>query len=213
MKNKWLGALVGVGMLAAVSGTASATIMYTLDSNNIGAPPPIGSVSLTLVDSTHATLTFTANTADSYVFVGGVASVGANVNAASWTLGTITGDCSSCTYSDAGSGNLDGFGSFNQRVDSGNSGPGGRSTTITFELINTSGTWANEFAVLTNNGSGFQVGAHFGICANLTTGDCSNTGFAVNSGPPVLETPEPGVLSLVAAGLLVLGFTMRRKHS
>jgi len=213
MKRKLFGALLGIGLLLGVAGTASATIIYTLDENNIGPPVPLGSVSLTLLDSTHATLTFTSNTAQDIFFVGGGTSVGANINALSIALISITGDCASCTYAPAGSGNIDGFGSFNFRVTSGNSGPGGRSTTISFEIQNTGGTWADEFAVLTNNGSGFQVGAHIGLCPTGIGGDCTITGDTVNGGPPVLETPEPGVLSLMAVGLLALGFTTRRRQS
>ena len=212
MRNILLKSLVVLGLLFGAS-TASATIIYTLDSNNIGQPPPIGSVSLTLLDSTHATLTFTSNTALNYFFVGGVASVAMNVNATSIAPPTISGNCSGCTYTVTSSGNMDGFGSFNLRIDSGSSGPPDRSTSITVGLVNTGGTWADEFSVLTNNGSGFQVAAHFGVCPTGIGGDCTVTGFAVNGGPPILETPEPGVLSLMAVGLLALGFTSRRRQN
>jgi hypothetical protein len=209
--KRLLGALLGLGLLAGVSATASATIIYTLDTNNAGFPTPVGTVALTLTDSTHATLVFTANTGANLFFVGGGDTAGANVNATSWTA-TASGDCASCTYADAGSGNIDGFGSFNQRFTSGNSSPGNRSTTVTINLVNTSGTWADEFSVLVNNNKGFQVGAHVGLCPNGIGGDCS-TGDTTNGGPPVLETPEPGVLSLMALGLIALGVTTRRRRN
>lgn len=214
MKTKLLGALLGIGLLAGVSATASADAIYTLDAidSSIGGTGPYGTVDVHLVDSTHAILTFNANTAGNFFFMGGTGSAAANVDAATFTLSSISGDCSSCTYSQQSAGNEDGWGSFNARVTSSNSGPGGRSTTISFELTNTSGTWADDLAVLTNTNQGFQVAAHVGYCPTGIGGDCT-TGFTTASGPPVLETPEPGVLSLVAAGLLVLGFTMRRRRS
>src|SRR5262249_48209621 len=156
---------------------------------------------------THATITFTAATpgpTNTFLFGDG-GSVAVNVNATSWTLGTITGSNAGTgftpgPYSDGGSGNEDGFGSFNQTIDSFD-GYGNSSSQVVFSLTNTSGSWANDASVLTANSQGNTVAAHIFVTttpanAGSNGGSALATGFASNGTP---AAPEPSTMAI--AGL------------
>ncbi len=78
--------------------------------------------------------------------------------------GTITGSnagtgFSPGPYSDGGSGNVDGFGVFNQTINSFDGFPNS-SDSISFVVTDTSGTWASASNVMTRNSGGFDAGAH-----------------------------------------------------
>src|SRR4029077_15220153 len=131
--------------------------------------------------------------------------VAVNVNAASWTLGTIIGlnagiGFSPGPFSDAGSQNVDGFGIFNQTIDS-FAGFTHSSDSVSFTLSDTSGTWTSAANVLIANSHGLLAAAH--IFVTEFPADASNgalaTGFAGNG-----TVPEPGTVSLVALGVLGL---------
>src|SRR5215472_12614898 len=163
MRQKLLGAILGLGLMFGVSAGAWAdmiTLNITVGNASISGMGPFGTVTINRIDSTHATLTFNSTSPD--LFTDG-SSVAANINLAggSVTASGLTGNCPSCTYSFS-SGQVNGFVNFNLAVDSGNSGPNGRSSTISFNLTLTGGTWANASAVLTPNNAGNEVAAH--IC-------------------------------------------------
>src|SRR2546430_17707944 len=99
---------------------------------------PFGTVTVSLTGGV-ATITFTA--ASGYLFVDGSA-VAVNVNASSWTVGNITSNGN--PVSDSGSGNVDGFGSFNQTLSQQNASNG--ASVISFTL--TGGMWASASQVL-----------------------------------------------------------------
>lgn len=212
MKQKFWQAIIALGMLVGVNGPALANFVYTLDTANFAIPAPYGTATVHLIDPTHASVTFQSNTALNYFFADG-GSVAVNVNAATWTL-SISGNCASCTYGDGGSGNEDGFGSFNQKIDSGDGSPASRSSLITIQLTDTSGTWASDMSVLIGNASGNAVAAHIFSCPLGIGGDCS-TGFATSvGGGREQKVPEPGILSLLGIGLLGLGtVALRRRRS
>jgi len=204
---------------ALTAAKASADISLGTGNSAIsGYTGPYGSVAVSLTDSTHATITFTSNAASGFLFGDG-GSVAVNVNASSWTLGTITGSntgtgFSPGPYSDGGSGNEDGFGSFNQTINSFD-GFTDTSTTISFTLTNTSGTWADASSVLTANSDGNLVAAH--IFVTNTPLDQSNgalaTGYATqgDGGGGSELTPEPSSFLLMGIGALGLaGFSWRR---
>ena len=136
------------------------------------------------------------------------------MNAASWTLGAITGanggaGFSPASYSDAGSKNVNGFGIFNQTIDSGD-GFTHSSDTISFSLTDTSGTWASAMAVLLANSTGSLAEAH--IFVTDFPADASNgaiaTGFASNGADTV---PDSGSTVLLLGGALsALGLVSRK---
>jgi hypothetical protein len=203
---------------------AKAVTTYTLSAGNsaltnAGFTGPYGTATVTLVNSTTATVTFTAatqtigGTTYQYMFGDG-SSVAVNVNAGSWTLGTVTGTCAGCTgitpgpYTNGGSGTVDGFGTLNQTINSFD-GFTSAATSITFTLTNTSGTWASDASVLIANAQGALVGAH--IFVTLFPVVASNgaivTGFAANGGAQV---PDGGTtVMLLGAALGALGMVRR----
>jgi len=163
--------------------------------------------------TTTATITFTSliNSGNIYLFGDG-STVAVNVNAASWTLGTITGSnvgtgFSPGPFSDAGSQNVDGHGIFNQTIDS-FAGFTHSSDTVSFSLSDTSGTWTSAANVLAANSHGFLAAAH--IFVTEFPADASNgalaTGFAAG-------VPEPGTVGLVALGALGLLGAVRKRGS
>jgi len=173
---------------------------YTLTTSNspgtLGAGP-FGTVIVSLnAAGTQATITF--NAASNYLFVDG-GSVAVNVNASSWTIGSFMSNGE--PVSDAGAGNEDGFGSFNQKVSMQDSSNG--ASTISFVLTIGSGTWTSAANVLAFNGNNWLVAAHIQI-QNGT----GNTGFA--AGPSGGTIPDGGTtVMLLGAALGALGMARR----
>lgn len=192
-------AVVGAAALMAVSARAD-IIDYTLGVQNgfTGSPGPYGSVQVNLTDPTHATVTFTAD-AGFYFIDSGI--VGVNVNAAGFSVGSLSGFSASASV---GSGNEDGFGSFNVSIDNGPASV--HETLLSFVLTDTSGTWGSASGVLTGNNNSYLVAGHmYDPAANNGNG---NTGYVANG-----QTTVPdGGSTLVLLGLAGLGlFAFVRK--
>ena len=174
------------------------TIDYTLvTSNSPGTlgTGPFGTVHVDLTAGV-ATITFTAQSG--YLFVDG-GSVAVNVNASSWTIGNFKSNGE--PVSNDGSGNEDGFGSFNQKVSMQDSSHG--ASMIRFTLTNTSGTWLSAANVLAFNAQNWLIAAHIQI-QNGT----GNTGFA--AGPGGGTIPDGGTtVMLLGAALGALGMARR----
>jgi len=199
---------------------ASADIIYSLTAGNAdisGYTGPYGTVRVSLIDSTHATITFTSLTQSGNIYLfGDGGSVAVNVNATNWTLGSITGSndgtgFSPGSYSNGNSGNEDGFGSFNQRINSFD-GFSHSADTVTFTLTNTSsgGNWASAANVLIENDDGYAAGAH--IFVTSSPADASNgalaTGYAAGGPDPV---PDGGMTLMLLGGALFALETLRRR--
>jgi hypothetical protein len=206
-----------IALASGVLPSGAQATQYTIDFGNSalsGYTGPFATVDVSLVDSKHASITFTSltNSGNIYLFGDG-GSVAVNVDATSWTLGPITGSNAGTGFTpgpwiDSGAGSEDGFGSFNQTVNSFD-GFSHSSDLITLALENTGGTWSDAASVLTPNADGHVVAAH--IFVTVSPADASNgalvTGFATTTPVPI-----PPALALFASGLAGLGFVARRRR-
>lgn len=164
-----------------------------------------------------ATITFTGNVVNGNTYLfgdGGTAAL--NLNATSFTVGTITGTNSNPGFTPgpttfAGSGNEDGFGTFNLTLNSFD-GFTHSSDTVTFTVTDTSGTWSSAANVLTANAGGWDAAAHIFVCANPCNASegALSTGFAAESASTV---PEPTAIILLGSSMIGLGAIVRRRRS
>jgi hypothetical protein len=211
-----MGFVLACFLLTFGAPSAQGGAVYIIATPNVGLSPysgPYATVNVDLIDSTHAGITFTSQTATSgntnctpatpcTYLMGGNDAMGVNINAAGFTVNPTTG---------SGSGNLDGFGVFNLTIGLPD-GFGQVVSTYSFNVENTSGTWADASSVLTANTAGYLAGAHIYVQSSACTDEKGNpaaciTGYAVNGDPVV---PEPGTLALLGAGLIFIGGAIRK---
>jgi hypothetical protein len=207
-------AIAGLGLQQAKADTFS----FNISAGNpaiSGYAGPYASVTVNRTDSTHATITFTSLTAAGNIYLmGDGSSVAVNVNATSFTLGTITGTNSGTGFTpgpwtNGGSGNVDGWGVLNQTINSFD-GFTHTSNVISFSLTNGSGTWGTAAQVLIANANGVFAAAHIYVTkspANAKNGALA-TGYAANGGGT--QVPDGGTtVMLLGAALGALGMARR----
>jgi hypothetical protein len=165
-------------------------------------------VTVHLNSSTQALITFqgAVTGGNTYKF-GGAQAMDVNVNASSFTVGSVTENGTGTTS--VGSGNANGFGKFNVTIDN-SDGATDSFTTGSFTVTRSSGTWASDADVLTSNGSANNalVAAH--IFVFDATGANVKTGYASQGG--AVDTPEPATIISAAAGLMSMGFFRLRRR-
>ena len=175
---------------------------------------PYGTVSITLVDATHATVTFTGNTVNgnTYMF-GGAQGTDLNINGSatasgfSFTQNGVGFDAP--IVSGQGSGTVDGHGDYNLTIDYFN-GFKHAFDSVEFTLTATGATtWASASNVLALNADGFDAAAHIFVTsapANQANGAIA-TGFA---GERPGSVPDSGTTAmLLGSALSVLGIGRR----
>jgi hypothetical protein len=109
-------------------------------------------------------------------------------------------------YSSAGSGNEDGFGTFQYRINGPTSG-GLAANGVTSFSFNVTGLQTSDFVT---NAGGHLFAAHIGVPdGECNGGPCANlTGFVTDS---EAHAPEPGTLTLLGSALIALGWSVRKK--
>jgi hypothetical protein len=193
---------------------ASADSFSITDSNlGSGFNGPFATVTITLVNSTTANVTFQANDsgvsggAAGYQLIdGNAADMNINgsfsvSNLADTQLATFhTNSPSAWTQ---GSGNVDGFGAFNLNINT-QDGAGSAMDTISFTLTDTSGTWSSAANVLSPNSQGNDLAVHIATCGG-TPCTLSNTGATTGFGSQGPSTTTPEAASMVLMGTFLLG--------
>jgi hypothetical protein len=176
---------------------------------------PYGTVTITTNGTNQATVTFTSNTVagNTYLFGDGGA-VALNVSVATFSVSNVVGTNSGTGFgafsvANIGSGNEDGFGSFNLRI-SAFDGYTHSANVITFTLTNTSGVWGSAASVLALNANGFDAAAH--IFVTTSPANASNsalaTGFAGEGAQG--HVPDGGTtVMLLGVALGALGMARR----
>ena len=209
--------------ILAVAGSAKA-ITYSLNVPNSGlsgVTGPYGQVTISLIDATHADITFTttANAAGNFLLSDG-STVDLNVNGPV-TVGTITGSGQPQTpnappaytvVNPPGVSQVDGFGKFNLVIDNTGNPNGFQSgvQTVNFSLTLTSGAWLSDAGVLTGNLDGKLLAAHVYV-ATPSWANTGVTGFATTDGTsPTPPVPDGGsTVALLGFAVLALG-SLRR---
>jgi len=210
--------------LALVAPAAQATTIFTLVTNNggFGNPPgPYGTVAVNLVSSTEATITLTGNQVGSNVYLfGDGGTLGFNTNGAV-TIQSITGSNNRTDsgfgaftpgpFTDAGSGNEDGFGSFSNTINDFD-GYQHSITSLTVDMTLNTGSWASEASVLTPNAQGNTVAGHLFLAVDNGNGTISNTSLTGFVTDGTVRVPEPGSLLLLGSGLAGLAAALNLKR-
>jgi hypothetical protein len=187
-----------------------------------GDTGPYGEISVSLIDSNHATITLTAdNNGGNFYRFGDGNSIALNTNGAVSIVGggsgpTLGGITSSGPNDPSGGsftldgGNVSGFGVFNFGLKN-EDGAAHALTLISFELEKTSGTWSSDSDVLTANGSGYLAAGHVFVYLSNSGTNAGDTGFAGNGSVNTVPAPAGLLLLASCAPFAFAGRFIRRK--
>jgi len=216
--------LIGIAGLALEQAKAD-TYDFNLSSPNSAISPYTGPYVAVHIDlnaaGTQATVTFTSlSNGSNYYLMGDGGSFDLNTNGAatvsavSYTQGAfmIGFNAASSTILN-GSGNVDGFGTFNN-TNASFDGFDHAFSQVSFTLTRNSGSWANAMSVLTANGNGALAAAHIFVATIRADGKVYQvdgalaTGFAANGGS--VSIPDGGTtVMLLGMALGALGMVRR----
>ena len=218
--------LICLAVVACFPSPSRAAYTIYLNDPNAGLSVytgPYGTITVDLVDSTHANVTLQSLSAGQFTYLfGGQNTLALNVNASLFSAGDITGSQAGLGSNYAldpwelqstGSGNVSEFGDFNFTVKS----KGGFTRSVnelTLTLTNVSGTWVSDADVLTPNADGYRAAGHVFVWNPAAPSGGSDvnplTGFA-GDGPVVAVVPAPPSLVLaVIGGACACLFSVRR---
>jgi len=209
-KSLWSIPILALVLVLAAQ-PAGATLNIALDTGNValaGYVGPFADVAVDLLNATTARLTFTSRVFGGNIYLlGDGSSVAANFNGAAtlsaWSASNSGTGFSPGPLSDGGAGNVDGFNTFSNTVNSFD-GFSHSSDTIVVEFTKNSGTWTSENDILTANADGYRVAAHIFVTASPA--DASNgalvTGYATEGGGYI---PEPASVLILGLGLFAAG--------
>lgn len=222
---KKLLAVLAVSLIALAGFTtmAGATLTFNLGLGNPALsafPGPYARVDVTWINATTAHISFTSLVQGGVIYLlGDGGSVAVNANATASSISGIFGSNGGTgftpgPYNAVGPGVEDGWGLFNQTIDSFD-GYSHASDNIQFDLHNLSGSWTGDNDVLAANSQGYRAAAHIfpaAFPANASNNVYVNmTGFATEGGTP--QTPEPTSMLLLGLGLVGAGAARRRRKS
>jgi len=197
--------LIAIACVLALGAQVSkANTTYSLDVGDSDLSPTYpgsyGSVTVSLTDSTHATITFTGGAAGGYTYLLGANNIAnVNVNATTFSISVTSVDPG---FSDGPSSqNVSMFGKFNGSMDN-TAGFTFAVPSLTLSVTDTSGTWLSSADVLAADDKGYFVSAH--IFVVNATGLNPQTGFA-GSTTGTNTVPDGGsTVALLGLGLLGL---------
>jgi protein with PEP-CTERM/exosortase system signal len=187
-----------------------------------GFTGPYATVTIQTTNGTNtATITFTSlSNGNNMYLIGDGHAFALNTNGAATVSGVtftqaanLIGFAAPSVTSLNGSGNVDGFGSFNND-NSAFDGFDHAFSQVSFTLTKNSGTWMNASQVLTGNGQGTFAAAHIFVATIRADGNvyqsdgALSTGFAGNGGS--FSIPDGGTtVMLLGMALGVLGMARR----
>jgi len=220
--------LIGTLCTLALACCAKADSIAILNLGNDGIPNPpyagpYASLTVDLIDPTHATITFNSLTSGNFEYlIAGAQTAAVEVNATTFTVTPISSHAPNATFNAQPAGDpsatingndtSDGFGKFNLSIDSFD-GFTSASDQISFTITDTSGTWSDPTTVLKQNGAnGYIAAAHIFVTditngLNANTSPNPTTGYAATQGgfsvlPPSVPTPSAALGGLTLLGVL-----------